>query len=409
MSPFLHNVVRLFSATVVAQGIALLSSFVLAKWAYPPMAFGDFSVFLSIVSVVSVVATLRIDVLVVLPAQIQAAEQLFLLALRAVLGVFLGCLAIAFLVGWYSGGGVFLAQYIGVALAIGLLGLQSIGISLLTKQGAFGAIATHRLLISASTFGFQYILPVFSQQYGLVLGYLLGMLLGSGYLYVKLRHIFRVSFKLEEALSILKSYQSIIQYGFPADLLNTIALNIHPFLIHHYFGATTAGWYFFAQRVLTTPVQVISSSVGQVYFQRMAALFQTDKSKMLGETLRIVGMIGGVVGCFLLGMAVFSRDIIHFIFGERWMGAVPFLLYLMPLVLVRSLVSPISSLAEVLNKTSIALIFNMYYLFGNIIAIYWGYTYPDRVHWVALLSWVGAPAYGVLLGFYLWILWGFSD
>jgi hypothetical protein len=58
----------------------------------------------------------------------------------------------------------------------------------------------------------------------------------------------------------------------------------------------------------------------------------------------------------------------------------------------------------VLNQTNIALLFNVYYLFANILAIYMGYLYPNGCHWAALLSWVGTPAYGCLLGFYLWKL-----
>lgn len=403
MNPFFRNIVKLFSATLVSQAIALASSFVLAKWAYSPTQFGDFSVFLSFIGIFSVASTLRLDVLIVLPEQLAAAQQLFLLALRVVCSIFISSMGIILCLSVYKDI-YFLYPYIGGIFAIWLIGLQNIGISMLTRQGNFGKIGISRLLLSAFTFFMQYILHFVWLENGLVVGYLLGMTISTIYLYSHIWVHIKADFHYDMALQVVKNYQNILRYGFPADILNTTALNIHPFLIHHFFGATTAGWYFFAQRILTVPMQIISASVSQVYFQRMASLYQTNKEKMLDETLRIVYFIGGIIGLFLLGTVFFSEPIIYAIFGEKWMGAVPFLLYLVPLVFVRSLVNPISSLAEVLNKTNIAFLFNVYYLLGNIIALYIGYLYADKVHWVALLSWVGAPAYMALLLFYLYEL-----
>ena len=73
------------------------------------------------------------------------------------------------------------------------------------------------------------------------------------------------------------TYIKFLKYSTTSNLFNSLtSLGMTP-LIVLFFGVKTAGLYFLAEKLITIPISLITSSIAQVYFQKATTLFNSNK------------------------------------------------------------------------------------------------------------------------------------
>ena len=85
-SPFASDILKLVSGTAFAQIITILASPILTRL-YSPEAFGFLAIFISITSIIGVIACMRYELAIMLPKSDEKAANLLALCLLSVVAI----------------------------------------------------------------------------------------------------------------------------------------------------------------------------------------------------------------------------------------------------------------------------------------------------------------------------------
>src|SRR5690606_5828480 len=138
-------------------------------------------------------------------------------------------------------------------------------------------------------------------------------------------------FKLVSWRGIKRSaqrYQRFPLYSTWEGLANTAGLQLTPLFIAAIFGAAPAGIYSLASRVLSMPMSLIGTAVGQVFFANAAEAYRKGQLGMLvGQLHTRLAHIGMPPALVLL---IAGPELFAFAFGPEWQLAGEFAQWMAP-------------------------------------------------------------------------------
>ncbi len=377
---YLKNVFILMFGSGLSQLIPLLASLILGRL-YTSEEFGVFILFSSLVSFLAVPATLRYEVAIMIPKKNNDAFHLVLLAL-AISFISSSILFIITLIypislsellsspnirPWliYLGASVFLISSIQI-LSVWFnrrKHYKTISTMMITQSGGS---ATVNIIdgFMGKTSG------------GLIPGSLAGQLLASGILFPKfIRQTKRLFpfFSWQQLKRNAITYSEYPKYNFPHRMVDMISITGLPLLITYFFSEAVLGSYGFMLRVLKAPLGILSSSLGQVYFQQISDSVVSKKTilPLFKKTLFHVGLLALP---FFIIILFWGPDIFAFIFGPRWYIAGTYAQYLSPWLFVSTLSSPVSQTPLSLGYVKL----NMWIGIANnllLISLFFGFSY----------------------------------
>ncbi|MFY0603631.1 MAG: hypothetical protein JXQ93_06750 [Flavobacteriaceae bacterium] len=393
----------MFRGTVIAQAIGILGSLYLAK-TYGTDAYGVFGVFISITSIFSIINTLQLEKNIVTSKVISNSKNWFnflTLIIPIIATILLGILYV------FNKSNILnnITNDIVIYSFLGglLVSYFTINESLFLFRKKFKLLSNSKIIITLINVVLQAILYSKYQLYGLIYGYIISQGLVVIYFYINNSKFFsKISF---DAIKIqLKDNNSIIKYLLPGNTINGFAIHLMPILLLAFFNQAQAGVYFFTTKLLTAPLFLISSSVSQVYFKKASELYHTNKPEILQITKKLIK--GNLILMFIILLLIntIGMYLLEWYLDTDWNNLRSFTLILSFLILARTSFNPISSLIVVLNKNHISLLFNVYLLLINLIAIYIGFLYQDISISIIILSAFGGLGYLVLLLYFLNVL-----
>lgn len=177
----------------------------------------------------------------------------------------------------------------------------------------------------------------------LFLGYILGQL--SLFIFFLLSARFRLikMYRFSRIIRILIKHKKFPKYLTVGHTLNALSIQLPVYLITIIYGNTMAGYFILTQRVLGSPVGVISVAVSDL-FRKNA----TDELHRTGNCLNL--RLGIIKNTFLLGIVpltiviLFGNQIFAIIFGEVWDLSGDFAAIIAPMLFLRPIASPLSTL-----------------------------------------------------------------
>jgi O-antigen/teichoic acid export membrane protein len=353
----------LSGSTALAQGIAILATPLLTR-IFTPEDFGCLSIFAAFLGVSAVVCGFRYEVAIT-QAKTEAAKiQLFYLSLlitALVSAVLLLCLSgFAETLSraldapqmtkfwWFVGAGT---------LAIGIYN-ACYYLALANKN--YKALAQSRLLQG-------FVSPAVSMGIGYLvagpLGLLVGNIVSSS---AGATVLFRGNYKQGAAGQSTRAglwqtaveYKSYPLYGTGAALFNALGLVLAPIMIVRLYGVEAAGFYALANRLVSMPLSVVGTSIGQVFLGEASAAWRTDKQSLAGIARKTQRRLLPLVGCVLAGGAV-SPWIFPVVFGREWHLAGLFAAALCVQAAARLYTSPISTIVYILERQKTQLILDV--------------------------------------------------
>jgi O-antigen/teichoic acid export membrane protein len=323
-SPALRQVTVLVTGTVVAQIVPLLASPVLAR-VFAPEAFGQLATYLAFVSIMSVVATGRYELAIVPARDDRSAAVLLRLALLLALTFSLVAEAAFALTGQFLGrtGGLALLGnmvYL-MPLSVFLVSVERSFSSWLARKTAFRWIAINRILQASSTSVSQ------------IAAGLLGIA-GSALIYAQLIGHFvglvgacsasrfngwaaRGALQKEQLKAEAFRHISYPRFMVPGSLANETASQLPILILAGYYGGESVGYFAMAQRILTAPVSLVTSAIGEVFRVEAASRFREfgDCLKLYRRNFAIMATAGIVL---VVPFALAGPWIFAIVFGERW-------------------------------------------------------------------------------------------
>jgi lipopolysaccharide exporter len=356
-SAFAADVFKLVTGTTLAQAVAVLASPLLTRL-YGPEAFGFLALFISITSILGVVACMRYEFAIMLPQEDREAANLLglsLLSVAVVSGLTIPAL--------YFGGGALLSLIRAPGLAPYLVLVPPYifvsGVFLAlnywnSRTKHFGRLSVARVTSSLATVGTQLGAGFGGYATGgsLIGASLVGVSVSTGVLGGQIwrddRALLRGSVSWRGMLEGLKRYRRFPLIDSGSALLNTASWQLPAFLLAAFFSPVVVGFYSLSFMVLQLPMSLIGSSIAQVFFQRAAeARSDGTLSHLVENVFRLLIMIGIFP---ILTVTIIGPDLFAVVFGENWTEAGVYAQILSIWAFVWFISSPLSTIWAVLEK-----------------------------------------------------------
>ncbi|HLO68608.1 MAG TPA: oligosaccharide flippase family protein [Holophaga sp.] len=407
LAGFRRKVLQVAGGTALAQGMIVACSPVLARL-YSPADFGVLAVYVSLVSLLVTVASLRFEQALPLPKGEGEAASLLLLCILLVATTTLGGGLVIHLLrrpilAWMGEPrlGPFL-WLVPVSVLGG--GLYQVFNAWAIRKERYDRIARTRLTQSLTQLGIQVGAGALGAgAAGLLVGDAVGRSNGTRTLaaldwgrdWDRLRRV-----RGADLLAAARRYRAFPLLSSGTALLNTLNLRLPGLLMAIAYGPADAGCFTLAQRVFALPSAIIGESVAQVFFGESA---QAREAGSLMPLFR-----GTVARMFILGLplmglsALAGWTLFPALFGEAWRRAGHFTAAMAPMALAQFTGACVSSALVVLERQDLALareLLRSCLLLGGILTAW-------RLRWdaqraVGLFALTGTLSYL----FYGWITW----
>jgi O-antigen/teichoic acid export membrane protein len=345
---FAKGAASLATGTTVAQGIAFAFTFALARL-YDETAFGHFTVFLSCLGILGVLATGSYDKAVVFarsPRRLTALVTLVWM-IAASVALLTALSGIVYLVmGWTPPLELTHFEHV-VALPLTclLFAASQLSVYVCLKADHLTRLAGLKVAQSTVAGSAQCALAGVSQKGGLVVGHIVGLFFTATPAAAILRKAL-AQFSRRSAMSVLASARRFNRYPkfvYPTELLDGVANQAPLLAIGSVFSLEILGAYGFAQRILAAPSALVGQAVGQIFLQHIGRRemdYPSIKRLMVRVWLAMSGL--GVVP--FSALFVFGAPLFEAVFGPQWRGAGEIAAACAPLLFVRFVSSPTSTI-----------------------------------------------------------------
>jgi O-antigen/teichoic acid export membrane protein len=398
---FARGVSVLVGGTAGAQILLVLAAPILTRL-YTPEDFGLLAVYASLLALIGVISSLRYELAIPLPEDdVEAANVAVLSLLLVVISTLLTSILVIML-------GTPIANLLGVPVLANYLWLLPLGILLTGAYTVFNywSVRTKRFTTIAKTKLSQALATLAIQLAAFKLGgiaLLLGQVAGQGVGTTSLaRPALAVPAFRQVSWGGIK-YAAVRYRRFPIfssweGLSNTAGMQLPPMMFAALFSPAAAGLYALANRVLSLPMSLVGSAIGQVFFANAAEAHRAGKLGPLVQQLHAkLAHIGFPPALLLM---LLGPDLFAFVFGENWRQAGEFARWMAPWLYLVFVSSPLSTVFSVTEQLKQALAFQLILLVSRVGAIVLGAWLGDLMLTIILFAGVSSLCY---LGLLFWI------
>ncbi len=367
-SEFTRNVFTLTSGTAIAQAIPVVLSPVLSR-IYSPEEFGILALFMSVAAVLSVIATGRYELAIMIPENKKDAYNVLAISLlisfiTAIFSLILVLLlrkpAVVFFDEPNIGPWLFL-----IPVVVLFAGIYQSFNYWSTRQKTFRLNAVSRVsqsttnVITSLGLGIAKAGPA-----GLIAGYIIGQVFAGLILMVNFFKDMKEFFgqvSWQDMKVNAHKYKSFLRINTPHAFIDSLQDNGIVYVIMYFFSKMILGSYSFAYRLLKLPVGLIGGSIYQVFYQKASELAAKGED-IRPMILKIYKRLFTWGLPFFIILFLFTPEIFGFIFGENYRTSGEIARILIPWIFINFIVSPVSCVALIKNKQKQA----MYFTFADI-------------------------------------------
>jgi len=363
---FFKNIILIVGGTALAQAISLLTAPIVTRL-YTPADFGVLTVFAAVIGIIGQLSTLRYSVTIPLAEDEDLADNILKL-----------CFLITFSLSFLFGAGVLLfGEYFAIRFFpahatpyLWLLPVCLLGVGLYEALSSwairckyFKVIAQTRLSQSLSSSGIKIGLGWLGiKPLGLLLGLLTSHVAGSGSILIKLlkeRPRFFRSISWSKLGYAAKKFSRFPLLQSWSTLLLSLGIQVPTIFIAAFYGAETVGFYGLANSMVSMPMNLLGTSVAQVYYAEIAKYGKSRPDKIFKLSLSVVKKML-LVGIIPMGVIMIAGPwMFELFFGAQWHTAGVYARFISLLMLGRFVSTPIMNCLNVLEKQLTQLLINI--------------------------------------------------
>lgn len=393
-SKTLKNSAKLLTANVVAQLIGILFYPLLTRL-YSAHDFGVLNLFLSIGGLLALVATADYQYAILLPKAEKKSVAVFQVSFLIMAGVVLLCgLSVFFR---HSISGIFKASDLSLVypllpVYVLLLSLWTLFNYWFTRKERFGSVASYQVsqVLGNSVFKYGCGKAGFL-QWGLVVSTVAG-------LFVSLFSVVSVGWKSCRPLlrfnrSELK--KAALRYGrfplfsLPRTIVNNLSANLPVFLLTPYFGLAELGYFGMGLTLAFRPISMVTASLYQVFFQKMAKNVQ-DRQPIMPFFRRFVLRGGLLVLLFFSGLYFVLPALAGWFLGDSWQVTGQYIRLMLPWLALTAIGGCITFVSDIFQKQAFMLVVEIVYLVLRVAALAIGIAFHNFELAILLYSLVSA-------------------
>ena len=343
----------LSGGTFFAQILSILVTPVVTRL-YSPVAIGQFYALISIISIGTVVASLRYDLAIpVIKNKYHANLMIQLCILLSLSSSVLATIAVIVsiligVIGPFSN----IILLISVPLLVFLGSINNVLSLWSVRNGQYKKLAIARILQTSVNSSLQIVLYPFNSL-GLLTAQVCSQV--ASVVTLSISNVNVILFKPYRAKTILlaKKYIKFPQYSSFEALVNTVGLQVPSLGLLLLFGPSAVGFYSIAFRILGIPISLVSASLSQVFLAEGAKAYHQESLPQLTET--IIKRLASIAALPAVLIGIISPNIFPLIFGEDWRESGIFVSLMIPWFLLRFILTPISNTFSITNNQDIAL------------------------------------------------------
>lgn len=357
------------SGAIAAQCVALVAGPINSRL-YTPSDYGTLALFSALLSICSVLATMRYDL--ALPVAEDDTEAIhILLACFSICCAMtaLSCLAILLLknsaLPWLARTNPQFLKYVWL-LPVGLFANAFFTMlsAWTVRKRNFKDLTIARLNQSILGSGCMIVMGLLrTGGLGLLTGSLVFTSSGVRKLFFTTLKDFR---RLKSVISSMDLRRVIIRYyRFPlfvtwATFISSFSAQVPVLFLTKNFGPASAGHFTLCSRILTLPSVVISSAVAPVFFSRIKQAHQ--EGNLREKTVQMLDSLVGINVFFMIFVALFGEALFTTVFGARWARSGQYAAALAPWVMCNFLAAPLENLPLLFERQGTHLAFQIGFL-----------------------------------------------
>ena len=402
-SDFIKNIIKLLTTSSVAQLIPLLITPILTQY-FTAEDFGTYGLYISICTILGIIAAGRYDVAIMLPKKNKDALNIVAICflITSIFSIICFIILEIFKIQLFdlTKSEIFNKHYFLIPITIFLFSINQTLIVWFNRQKKYTLIGEHNLLKSSTNSFYALVLGLKKISTGMIIGNIISLIITVIFnIYDFISSTNYTIITTKSVYNNFKKYIVFLKYSTFSNLFNSLSNIGMTALIALFFGIKVAGFYFLAERIISIPISILTSSISQVYFQEASFLYHKNKKALLILTNDIQKKIFIFLLPFLLILSFWGENLFS-LFGNEWSESGLIIKYFSIFILFKNIYSPISTIGDILKKQKLLLMFNLSLFLFQVASFYFLKEIGNINYALLLSSSIGAIHY-IILSIYM--------
>ncbi|HCU7388605.1 TPA: type 8 capsular polysaccharide synthesis protein Cap8K [Staphylococcus aureus] len=362
LNKFIGDSFLMILSSGIAQVILIITTPIITRL-YSPAEFGEFTIFSNIAMILIPIINARYDLLIVNAKNDRSANILSQISFLISLLILLILIPILAISAWLYPN--FILDFIFIIIMLFLVSLTNIFTNYLNKERKYKVLSLINVFRAGSMALLQIIFGLLSLgSLGLIIGFSLSYITGITLGYKTFKKHFNIVRNKEETKALFLENKNQLVYSTPSILLNSLSFSVVVFFIGILYTNTEVGIYGMAIRVLGIPVTIISLGLSKIFMQQ-ANDYYIERGNFRNLLLKFSSTLFIVSIILYVPLYLFSEELVNILLGHSWVDAITVIKIVIPLFVIRLIVSTVSLSVIVLQKQQLELILQALFLIGT--------------------------------------------
>lgn len=362
LNKFIGDSFLMILSSGIAQVILIITTPIITRL-YSPTEFGEFTIFSNIAMILIPIINARYDLLIVNTKDDRSANILSQISFLISLLILLILIPIFAISAWLYPN--FILDFIFIIIMLFLVSLTNIFTNYLNKERKYKVLSLINVFRAGSMALLQIIFGLLALgSLGLIIGFSLSYIAGITLGYKTFKKHFNIVRDKEETKALFLENKNQLVYSTPSILLNSLSFSVVVFFIGILYTNTEVGIYGMAIRVLGIPVTIISLGLSKIFMQQ-ANDYYIEYGNFRNLLLKFSSILVIVSIILYVPLYLFSEELVNILLGHSWVDAITVIKIVIPLFVIRLIVSTVSLSVIVLQKQQLELILQALFLIGT--------------------------------------------
>lgn len=362
LNKFIGDSFLMILSSGIAQVILIITTPIITRL-YSPTEFGEFTIFSNIAMILIPIINARYDLLIVNTKNDRSANILSQISFLISLLILLILIPIFAISAWLYPN--FILDFIFIIIMLFLVSLTNIFTNYLNKERKYKVLSLINVFRAGSMALLQIIFGLLALgSLGLIIGFSLSYIAGITLGYKTFKKHFNIVRDKEETKALFLENKNQLVYSTPSILLNSLSFSVVVFFIGILYTNTEVGIYGMAIRVLGIPVTIISLGLSKIFMQQ-ANDYYIEHGSFRNLLLKFSSILVIVSIILYMPLYLFSEELVNILLGHSWVDAITVIKIVIPLFVIRLIVSTVSLSVIVLQKQQLELTLQALFLIGT--------------------------------------------
>ncbi|MCB8266163.1 type 8 capsular polysaccharide synthesis protein Cap8K [Staphylococcus aureus] len=362
LNKFIGDSFLMILSSGIAQVILIITTPIITRL-YSPTEFGELTIFSNIAMILIPIINARYDLLIVNTKNDRSANILSQISFLISLLILLILIPIFAISAWLYPN--FILDFIFIIIMLFLVSLTNIFTNYLNKERKYKVLSLINVFRAGSMALLQIIFGLLALgSLGLIIGFSLSYIAGITLGYKTFKKHFNIVRDKEETKALFLENKNQLVYSTPSILLNSLSFSVVVFFIGILYTNTEVGIYGMAIRVLGIPVTIISLGLSKIFMQQVNDYY-IEYGNFRNLLLKFSSILVIVSIILYVPLYLFSEELVNILLGHSWVDAITVIKIVIPLFVIRLIVSTVSLSVIVLQKQQLELILQALFLIGT--------------------------------------------